>query len=98
MKLPINFRKETFWDYDIGTINMEQNAPFIISRILMNGSWEEWKEVLKYYGEEEVKRNLLNTRYLDNKSLSYASFIFNVPKEKFRCYTLKQLSPPLWDY
>jgi hypothetical protein len=94
----LSFRKETFWDYDLSTMNPEQHASFIISRVLMNGSWKEWNDILEYYGSDRIKKELLKTRYLDKRSLNYASVIFDIPKEQFRCYTLMQSAPPLWDY
>jgi hypothetical protein len=41
---------------------------------------------------------VLNARWLDKKTLSFCSAIFETDKTEFRCYKLAQLNPGHWDY
>jgi hypothetical protein len=48
---------------------------------------------LEYYGKETCKDALLASRWLDEKTLSFCSVIFDTPISHFRCYTLAQSNP-----
>ena len=94
----MKLRKELFWDINNRIPDFEQSAVFIISRIIEKGGWEEWKEMMKYYGEERVKEVVLQIRYIPKRRFNFLSLYFNIPKEKFRCYIWQQLNPVRWDY
>ena len=92
------FTPALFWDTDINTISEEDHAGFIIQRVCMLGTWQDWQLLKSQYGIEKIKEELLQARYLDKKTLNYFSLILNVPKEKFRCYTFQQSAPKHWNY
>lgn len=94
----MKFSKGTFWDVDETTFDYEKHAGHIILRVFMRGTFEDLLEVLRYYGKDRVRDVLVQTRYLDKKTLAFASSYFHVPKEEFRCYKRKQFIPQLWDY
>ncbi|HNS12877.1 MAG TPA: hypothetical protein PKM97_09720 [Bacteroidia bacterium] len=87
-----------FWDTDFKTISEKNHTGFIIQRVCMLGTWQDWLLLKSQYGIEKIKTELLKTRYLDQKTLNYFSLIFNVPKEEFRCYTFQQSAPKRWNY
>ncbi len=87
-----------FWDIDIKTLSEEDHAGFIIRRVCMLGTWQDWTLLKSHYGIDKIKSELLQARYLDYKTLNYFSLIFNIPKEKFRCYSFQQLAPKHWNY
>jgi hypothetical protein len=90
--------KYLFWDVSIKTVSETDHADFIIQRVTMLGTWKDWKIILKHYGLKKIKTTLLSARYLDDKTLSFSSVIFNLPKERFRCYSTKQSTRKLWSY
>jgi len=90
--------KVIFWDSDYENINWTEKARFVIGRVLMYGTIDDWNTIKSFYGLEKIKNEMLQERYLDQKSLSFLSCIFDIPKEKFRCYTKQQSSLPHWDY
>lgn len=69
---------------------------FVIERVLERGTFDEWQEIKQYYGLEKIKEAALQTRWLDNTTLTFCSTIFGIPKEQFRCYILKSLHPAPW--
>jgi hypothetical protein len=83
----MELRKVLFWDTDINKIDRKKNAAYIVERVAVYGTLEEWRQLLEYYGTEKIKAIVKELRYLDQKTLNYLSFRFNIPKEKFRCYT-----------
>jgi hypothetical protein len=87
-----------FWDTDVSSINWELNAPYIIERVMSRGTWKDFKNLLSFYGKQRLKTEVLKLRYLDQRSLAFCSVYFNVPIEKFRCYTFKQSNQSHWNY
>lgn len=87
-----------FWDIDPAYLDYSAKARFVIGRVVMFGTITDWKALLNYYGPERVRDEMLQERYLDNRSLNFLSFYFGIPKTQFRCYTLQRSNPKHWDY
>ncbi len=79
-----------FWDVDRSKLTFEKSSQYLIERVAYLGDLEDWLLIRKIYGDEKLKEVILKMRYLDDKSIHFYSQIFDSPKEKFRCYTLKQ--------
>lgn len=94
----LNLRQDLFWDVNANTMDLNDHKQFIIERITLRGRFEEFLNMLKYYGKDEVSSALVSARWLDKKTLSYCANVFNIPKENFRCYKLGQLNPEHWSY
>ena len=90
--------KAIFWDTGYDSIDWEKNARYVISRVIMFGTIEDWRTVQSYYGMDRIKEEMLQARDLDPKSLSFLSCIFKIPKKYFRCYTQIQSNPGHWVY
>lgn len=86
------------WEVDTAQLDAEKHAQFIIGRVVMKGTLNDWFEIKRYYGLERIKAEMLDIRYLDKLTLSFLSVYFNIPKEKFRCYMLSQSHPTHWEY
>jgi hypothetical protein len=93
-----NYSKVLFWDVDFNTVSLQQHADFIIRRVCMLGTWDDWLQLKKDFGIEKIKQALLNARYLDKKTLNYFSIMYKIPKDKFRCYNLQQSGNQHWNY
>jgi hypothetical protein len=76
-----------FWDIDPATLDLEEHAPFIISRVLMRGTLEDWDQLKRIYGMERLKDELVKLPYLDARTLHFCSAYFDIPSAQFRCYT-----------
>lgn len=87
-----------FWDIDQTTLSYERHACFIITRVAMHGFWWDWKRLVKFYGKEKIKQELLQTRYLDKKTLNFFSHYFEIEKSEFRCYNTEPSIRKHWDY
>jgi len=94
----MEFSKGLFWDVDESKFDYEKHSGHIIPRVFMRGKLEDILQVIRYYGKEKVKDVLLNTRYLDKKTLAFSVGLFNLNKEDFRCYKFNQSIPQLWNY
>ena len=87
-----------FWDTDYGSIDWEKNARYVIARVIMFGTIEDWRQVQSYYGMNRIKEEMVQARDLDPKSLSFLSCILKIPSKNFRCYTQIQSNPGHWVY
>jgi len=96
--LDMKFSQGLFRDADETKFDYEKHAGQIIPRVFMRGNVDDIKQVLHFYGREKVKQVLLETRYLDNMTLSFSMALFNLNKEDFRCYKLSLSTPQHWNY
>lgn len=94
----MRLNRALFWDVNYDTIDWVKHARFVMERVLMRGSLDDFKELKAYYGLEKIKEEVVQSSYLDRVTLSFCSLLFSVPKEKFRCYTPKQSNPTPWNY
>ncbi len=92
----MNLSRVIFWDTHYETINWLNKARFVIERVVMYGTVEDWHAIKDFYGINRIKEEMLQSRDLDAKSLSFLSCVLNIPKEQFRCYIEKQSQPQHW--
>ena len=85
--------KRIFWDVEFDKIDYDDKYKFVIERVFEWGDIEDIRQVRRYYGDEKVIETLTTVKYLFNETIDFCSGLFDIPKEKFRCYTLKQLNP-----
>jgi len=97
-KTVLGLSRTLFWDCDPDKVDTEKHAEMIVEKVLNRGTLDEFKTIVKFYGKPKLSEFVVNYRYMDNILLSFCSAYFNIPKEKFRCYTQKQLKVTHWDY
>lgn len=91
------YNRALFWDIDISRLDEEKNSRLIIERVFSRGTLDEIRTVIKQYGKERVIDTLASVNYLDPKTLNFVSFLFDKPKNEFRCYLRSQSGPQLWN-
>lgn len=96
--MQLELRPALFWDVNVKEVDLQKHSASVIERIATRGRLDEFRTMVKFYGQETVKNTLLNARYLDKRTLSYCSLIFDVPITEFRCYKLAQLNPEHWQW
>ena len=96
--MQLELRPALFWDVNIEEVDLQNHRASVIERIATRGRLEEFRAMVKFYGQETVKNALIHARYLDKRTLSYCSLIFDVPITEFRCYKLAQLNPEHWQW
>jgi len=58
----MKLRKKLFWDTDVKKLEPEMHGGQIVPRIFMRGEVEEMKEAMRFYGEQQIKEILTETR------------------------------------
>ena len=87
-----------FWDVDLSRLDAEKSKRLIIERVVNLGNLDEIRFIREYWGDGEIKEIICNLNFLDPKTLNFVSLLFDIPKEKFKCYTRKQLNHQHWNY
>jgi len=96
--MQFELRPTLFWDVNVEEVDLSKHRASVIERVATRGRLDEFRAMVKFYGQETVKNTLVNARHLDKRTLSYCSLIFDVPITEFRCYKLAQLNPEHWNY
>ena len=94
----MKFSENLFWDVDLADIDYKKNANQIINRVLLRGNLNDWFEIKNFYGINQLKEEVIKMRYLDERTLSFCSTYFEIPKTEFRCYNTPQSVKQLWNY
>ncbi|MEY3443112.1 MAG: hypothetical protein RLZZ519_1393 [Bacteroidota bacterium] len=94
----MKFSKNLFWDTDESKLDFEANARSIIARVSERGRQEDWFEILRYYGENRLREEVVQIRSIEPKTLAFLSLVLEIPIESFRCYKEQQSFPELYHY
>lgn len=93
-----SFSDFLFWDVEKDSIDLESNAPFVVSRVLELGRFNDWRLLVGKYGIPRIAEIAQNLRTLDPKALSFICALTSIPKESFRCYTTKPSTQTHWNF
>ena len=93
-----SFPKSLFWDVNFEDIDSQIHSLFIAERVLTRGSLEDFRALKIFYGIEKLKSIVVEIKNLDERTLSFCSVYFSIPKTKFRCYNFKQSNQTHWNY
>jgi hypothetical protein len=94
----MNLSRGIFWETNYDTIDWDKNVRYVIERVVTYGNMSDWNAIRTYYGMDRIRDEMLQSRDLDRKTLTFLSCIFDIPKEKFRCYNTIRLNPGHWVY
>ena len=91
--MPKQFYKY-FWDTDPATIDVENKAAYVITRLLQWGRVEELKWLKQNYGLEALKVVVRRSRELSAKHANFYSLIYDIPPEEVLCLQMGSLQQP----
>ena len=78
--------KRIFWDVDFEKIDYDEHPGWIIVRVFERGDIPDIQQLRKYYGDRLIKTEIVKAKYIEFETLQYLSAIYQIAKEKFRCY------------
>jgi hypothetical protein len=67
--------KTAFWDVDINTLDEDNHADFIITRIFQFGLINDLRAVIKHYAPNQINHAFKNTRGIDAKAIDLAKVL-----------------------
>lgn len=92
-----NLKKRLFWEYDYDHINWQKESVGIIERVIERGTHEEWDELVKFYGKQQVVDTLKNEiGFLPDEIITDACGYFKLNPDGLQCYTRKLLQKAHW--
>jgi hypothetical protein len=72
------------WDADLGQVDTQQHAPFIISRILEYGDFDSLRAIKQIYPNQVIVQALQNSRTISAKVAKYFADYFSVDYQSVR--------------
>ncbi|MCW3788162.1 DUF6922 domain-containing protein [Plebeiibacterium sediminum] len=84
-KIRPNVSRRAFWDIDYNTIDWENNSQYLIIKVIERGKLQDLFELIKYYGKEKIKKELIGAQKLPQRTFDFARTYFAVNKEDFQC-------------
>jgi hypothetical protein len=76
-----------FWDTQIEKLDYEKNMKFIIERIAEYGNENDEMIMYAMYTKNQIINSLKLSDNLIEKTVLYYSYILNIKKEDFKCYS-----------
>lgn len=93
-----NLSKTAFWDVKFDELDFEKNAGFIMGKVFNYGLWSDQVAIMKFYGKERIRKEIVACAYFKKKVLSFLCIIFNLQPVDFTCYTRRQSHELPWKY
>lgn len=90
--------KQAFWDVDMDNIDYEKHARYVIEKVVDRGNFDDFRELRKFYGDERIKKEIVNAKWIGDKEIYFCCAIFDLEPKNFKCYLKKQSNPQLWVY
>ncbi|MFD0767095.1 DUF6922 domain-containing protein [Mucilaginibacter lutimaris] len=97
MNKPI-LSKQAFWDVDMNSIDYTKNALYVIEKVIDRGSFEDFKSIRNFYGDNKIRKEIVNANWIGDKEIYFCCSVFKLEPTDFKCYIKKQLNPQLWVY
>ncbi len=93
-----NISRRVFWDIDFASLDYEKDRRFVIDKVLNYGLWDDFVEMMRFYGKEAVKEEIVKLPYFKKEVLNFLCFYFKLKPEDFECYIRRQSQEPHWSY
>lgn len=90
--------KKAFWDVRFSEIDYEKNSLHVMEKVFNYGTWKDQIAILKYYGLDRVRNEIIKAGYLRNPVLSFLTVILELQKKDFKCFNKMQSHPLPWNY
>lgn len=93
-----NLSNTAFWDVDKAAIDFEVDSLFVMEKVMNYGLWNDIVEMLRFYGLERVRREIVQGSYYKKTALSFLCLILDLEESDFTAYQRRQARGVIWDY
>lgn len=97
MKIP-ELSNKAFWDVRFSEIDFEKNALHVMEKVFNFGTWDDQIALMKFYGLERIKKEIINASYLRKPVIGFLCIILDLQRTDFRCYRNMQSHQLPWVY
>ena len=74
MEKPSIINSALLWEYDLETFNYEKSYKIVIERILQLGNLEEWRNMVKFYTNDQILETIDWSAQLDQRDKEFSRF------------------------
>lgn len=89
---------KAFWDVRFSEIDFEKHSLYVMEKVFNYGTWADQVAIMKFYGLNRIRKEIVNAGYLRKPVLSFLCVILHLQKKDFTCYTKMQFHPLPWSY
>ena len=82
--------KHIFWDLNVNSIDYQKHVLLVIERVVVYGDLKDWHTLKEFYGLNLIRKEVVQIRCLDKKTVNFLSLILKIPILNFRCYKQTQ--------
>jgi hypothetical protein len=93
-----NISSRAFWDVDFEKIDYEKRSSFVIDKVFNYGTFAEQIEIIKFYGIERIKEDVVKIPYFKKPVFAFICGFFNLDKSLFIAYNRRKQQPNFWEY
>lgn len=93
-----DIHKRVFWDVRFDDLDYQKDRFYIIEKVMNYGVWSDFLAVLKFYGKETIKKEIVKSAYLKKDVLNFICVYFDLKPNQFKCYNRRQSSQELWNF
>lgn len=90
--------KKVFWDVRFEDLDYEKDKFYIIEKVMSFGLWEDFLAIVRFYGKETIRKEIVQSAYMDKEVLNFLCFYFNLKPSQFKCYTRRQSQETHWNF
>ena len=90
--------QKAFWDTRFSEIDFDKDSLHVVEKIFNYGSWNDQVAIMKFYGLDRIRKEIINAGYLRKPVISFLSTILHLQKTDFKCYNKMQSHPLPWNY
>jgi len=94
MKECLALRPTLFWDVNLGKLDVEKSAQFIIGRVLDFGNLKEWETIKNFYGLAKIRKVAQKHIFFDPRSANFWAMALGIPLKNLRCTKKLSLKTP----
>ena len=92
------FNERIFWDVNIGLLDYDSKADFVIERVFTRGDVPDIRACRRYYGDNKIKKVLTHVKWMPLTTVYLACALFGNELTDYRCYNSARSNPTHWTY
>ena len=71
MKEKPAIRRHLLWEYDWEKIDFSRMYSIVIERVIERGDFQDWREIIRYYGKAKIRKTAEESTRLDKKNKNF---------------------------
>ena len=90
-----SIRNHLLWEFKT-PFDYQKGRAIVVERVVQRGNMDDWLTLFNLYGYDEVREQIKQIPYLNDKDMNFVHVIFDIPLTELKCYIKKQSAEPHW--